>query len=235
MIPNFVNTSFIKPLPRINEFGEQHRLNDKFVVAHSGNVGHVYDLETLLEVARLMSTHEDILFLIVGEGVAKAQLQAKARDMGLTNVSFLPFQPLESLPSLRASCDVQVSLYKHGSADYSMPSKVYEIMASGRPLLASADPGTDLRKLVQSTGCGLCVAPEDPQELAQALMTLYREPDRRREMGERGRRAAEQSYSSESVVAAYNRLLQEVSNNHRASPPSGTSRLRKATLHVLGR
>jgi len=116
-----------------------------------------------------------------------------------------------------------------------MPSKVYEIMASGRPLLASADPGTDLWKLVKSTGCGVCVRPEDPEELAEALLTLYRDPQRRREMGERGCRAAEQSYSSDSVVAAYDWLLRQVAEDHWARSRGVDQRLRKATRQLLRR
>lgn len=219
IIPNFVDTDFIRPLPKNNEFSMRHGLDDKFVVLHAGNVGHVYDLESLVEVARrFASSHEDVVFLIVGGGVAKAELEVKAAQMGLKNMRFIPFQPVKDLPFLRASADVQVALYKHGSADYSMPSKVYEIMASGRPLLASADAGTDLWKLVHTTGCGLCVTPEDPDELAEALVALYAEASLRRDMSERGRRTAESHYSRDAVVAAYNRLLCEVAANHEARP-----------------
>ena len=151
LIPNFVDTDFIRPLPRENDFSREQSLDGKFVVCHAGNLGFVYDLETMLAAAALLSTQRDILFLIVGDGVARPQLEQQAARMGLTNVRFLSFQPHAKLPLLRASCDVQVSLYKHGSAQYSMPSKVYEIMASGRPLLASADPGSDVANLVAET------------------------------------------------------------------------------------
>ena len=234
VIPNFVDTEFIRPLPRINEFSRTHDLDGKFVVTHAGNVGHVYDLETMLEVAGLVSSEEGIVFLMVGEGVAKAELVATARQMQLSNVRFLPFQPLESLPWLRASSDVQVSLYKHGSGDYSMPSKVYEIMASGRPLLASADPGTDLWALVETTRCGICVAPEDPQQLSEALLSLYRDRSLSEEMGERGRRFAEQEYSREAVVAAYNRLLRDIAIRHAPRLAIG-SQAKRGNKHVLGR
>jgi colanic acid biosynthesis glycosyl transferase WcaI len=230
VIPNFVNTDFIRPLPRRNRFSETNGLEGRFVVAHAGNVGHVYDFNSLLEVARRLSSQKDILFLIVGDGVAKPGVQAKAQALQLENVRFLPFQPTEVLPLLRAATDVHLSLYRHGSADYSMPSKVYEIMASGRPLLASADPETDLWNLVQTTGCGLCVEPEDADQLADALTTLHRDAALRAEMGERGRRAAERSYSRDSVVAAYNRLLQEI------APTSGrraNHRLGRRTKRVL--
>lgn len=210
VIPNFVDTDFIQPLPKVNDFSQRYGLADKFVITHAGNLGYVYDLDTLLDAAALLAPQKDILFLIVGDGVAKPDLERKAQALKLENVRFLPFQPHESLPWLRASCDVQVSLYKKGSANYSMPSKVYEIMASGRPLLASADVNSDVWKLVEATHCGICVEPEDAEQLAEAILTLYRDPSLRNAMAQQGRQYAEQSYSKQVVVSRYHELLQQI-------------------------
>jgi colanic acid biosynthesis glycosyl transferase WcaI len=128
----------------------------------------------------------------------------------LRNVRFLPFQEEAQLPLLRAASDVGVSLYRRGSASSSMPSKVYEIMASGRPLLASADPGSDVWRLVEDTGCGLCVEPHDPKRLAGAIQELHRDTELRADMGRRGRAAAEQSFSLDAVVGRYDELLRHV-------------------------
>lgn len=210
IVPNFVETSFIKPLPKVNPFSQQLGLADKFVVAHAGNVGYVYDLEGLLDAAALVKHQPDIHFLIVGDGVMRPKLEEKARKLGLSNVSFLPFQPHESLPWLRATCDVQVALYRQGSSRYSMPSKVYEIMASGRPLLASADVNSDVWRLIDDTGCGICVEPHDPEKLAASILRLYGDRSLRDAMGERGRQQAEQHYSRDVIVALYGDLLERV-------------------------
>jgi colanic acid biosynthesis glycosyl transferase WcaI len=223
VIPNFADTEVIRPLPKANAFSREHGLTDRFVVAHAGNVGYVYDLETMLEAAALLAAEREILFLIVGTGVARPGLEDKTRRLGLENVRFLPFQPREQLPWLRAACDVQVSLYRRGSASDSMPSKVYEIMASGRPLLASAEPGSDVWKLVEATGCGLCVDPEDPHQLAATVLRLYRDPALRRTMGEQGRWHAEQSYSREAVVARYQHLLEQVAGSGSGPRRSGAA------------
>lgn len=210
VIPNFVDTDFIRPLPRVNDFGQRHSLTDKFVITHAGNLGYVHDLDIMLDAAALLASQKDILFLIVGNGVAKPDLERKAEALNLENVRFLPFQPYDRLPWLRASSDVQVSLYKHGSANYSMPSKVYEIMASRRPLLASADVNSDVWNLVETTRCGICVEPEDAEQLAEALLTLYRDPSLRDTMAQRGRQHAEQSYSKQVVISRYHELLEQV-------------------------
>jgi colanic acid biosynthesis glycosyl transferase WcaI len=210
VIPNFVDTDFIRPLPRVNDFSRDHGLADKFVVSYAGNLGYVYDLVTMLEAAAILSSEKDILFLIVGNGVAKSELERKASDLKLENVRFWPFQSYENLPWLRASSDIQVSLYRRGSANDSVPSKVYEIMASGRPLVASSDAGSDVWKLVETAQCGLCIKPEDAKQLAEAIITLYRNPSLRDSMAQRGCRHAEQHHSKRAAVARYNELLRQV-------------------------
>jgi colanic acid biosynthesis glycosyl transferase WcaI len=238
LIPNFVDADFIRPLPKVNSFSERHGLAGKFVITHAGNLGYVYDLDTLLGAASRLSKEKDILFLIVGDGVAKTALQRKAEALGLENVRFLPFQPHESLPWLRAASDVQVSLYKKGSVRYSMPSKVYEIMASGRPLLASADPGSDVWELVERARCGICVAPEDCDELTEAILKLYGDTLLRETMGGNGRARATEDYSREAVVQSYHDLILRVawsgSQGQRANSESDT-RDRKSDVRANAR
>jgi len=212
VIPNFVDTTFIRPLPRNNALAARLGLDNKFVVTHAGNIGYVYDLDSLLHAAALLRDMDEFCFLIVGDGVAKPALEAKAQAMELSNVRFLPFQPLEDLPWLRAASDVQVALYRRHAGSYSMPSKVYEIMASGRPLLASADRESDVWRLVVGTRCGICVEPEDPAALAAALRMLWRDTAERRVMGTNGRHHAEQRFTADAAVDAYEALLRAVSN-----------------------
>lgn len=207
VIPNFVDVDFITPLPKDNAWSRREGLHDKFVVAHAGNVGFVYDLDAMLDAAKMMEDDPRVVFLIVGEGAAKAGLQARAKELSLGNVRFLPYQPRDELPLMRAACDVQVALYKRNSARNSMPSKVYEVMASGRPLLASAEPESDLGQLVARAGCGLCVHPEDPKALVDALRRLKGEPALSAAMGKDGRAAAERDHSVAAVVQRYEAVL----------------------------
>jgi colanic acid biosynthesis glycosyl transferase WcaI len=210
VIPNFVDIDFIRPLPKDNEFARRYGLQDKFVVTHAGSLGYVYDLDTLLDAARRLSADKDIIFLIVGNGVAKEALVTKARELQLANVRFLPFQPREDLPYLRGASDVQVSLYKSGAANDSFPSKIYEIMASGRPLLASADGDSSVAAAVQMARCGICIRPGDPAALAEAILRLYRNPAERAAMGAEGRRYAEEHHSKNSAVRSYDALFQQI-------------------------
>src|SRR5262249_7918097 len=125
-------------------------------------------------------------------------------------VRFMSFQPHQDLPLLRAASDVQVSLYKNGAANESFPSKVYEIMASGRPLLASSDSGSGVETLVKTAECGVCVRPGSAKHLADSILKIYRDPLLRQKMGQRGRRYAEQNFSKQVAVTRYNELLHRV-------------------------
>jgi colanic acid biosynthesis glycosyl transferase WcaI len=214
VIPNFVNADFIRPQPKNNPFSQQHQLTEKFVIAHAGNIGYVYDLETMLEAAARLTDYADILFLIVGDGVAKPELERLAQTMNLSNVRFLPFYPYEMMPWLRATSDLQVSLYKFGSAKNSMPSKIYEIMASGRPILASAEPDSDVRRLIETTACGLCVDPQRVDQLVMAIRVLYHNPDLCAAMARKGRAAAEERFSRQVVARQYHDLLTQVAQQH---------------------
>jgi colanic acid biosynthesis glycosyl transferase WcaI len=220
LIPNFVDTERIRPLPRRNSFSAAHGLDEQFVVSYAGNLGYVYDLHSVLEAAALLRHRLDILFLIVGEGVCKAELQAHAASLGLANLRFLPFQPAEDLPLMRAAVDVQLSPHRPGTTGYSLPSKVYEIMASGRPLVVAADPGSDLATLVETAGCGLALPPGDPARLAQAILALRADPALREAMGAAGRRYAERHFAPAVVVEQYEALLGAVAHEQRTSRSS---------------
>jgi colanic acid biosynthesis glycosyl transferase WcaI len=210
LIPNFVDTAFIRPLPRQNSFSQANRLDAYFVVNYAGNLGYVYDLDTVLDAATRLSKHPNILFQIVGEGVHKPDLEQRASELGLTNVRFQPFQPLEQLPLMRAATDVQLSPHRTGTTGYSLPSKIYEIMASGRPIIVSADAGSDVSTLVEHSQCGLCIPPGDSAALAEAILSLYANPGLRQTMGEAGRHYAEQHFAPQVIVDQYHHLLTEV-------------------------
>lgn len=212
VIPNFVDTDFIKPLSRDNEFARKHGLTGKFVVAHAGNLGFAYDFDTLLTVAARLQGDPDLLFLIVGEGVRKPDIEQRVRAEGLRNVRLLPFQPESVLPELRAAADVQVALYRTGAALSSLPSKIYEIMASGRPALVAAETGTELRELMEQNACGIAVDPENADQLCDALQRLRAQPAMVAELGQRGRTIAQQQYSRDVATERYAALLQSVAS-----------------------
>jgi len=210
VIPPWLDTALIRPLPRRNSFSHDHALDDRFVVLYAGNIGLSQGLETVLQTADLLKEYGDILFLFVGEGAGRAGLEKQAREM--LNVRFLAHQPRERLPELLASADVSLVVMKKGMGSASLPSKLFSIFASGRPVLASVDEDSDAWKLVCGSQAGLCVPPANPQRLAEAILSLRNDSACREAMGKKGRAWAEQHHSPQSASAGFERIFLEMMN-----------------------
>ncbi len=207
IIPNFVNTDVMKPLPQQNSFSAEHQLNDYFVVMYAGNIGLSQGLETLLAAADQLQDLPDLRILIVGNGAAKGALIDLVAKMNLSNIIFLPFQPVDVVPLMYASADASLVIIRQGISSESVPSKTYTIMASGRPIIASVDRESEVWTMVHNAECGLCVPPEDPTLLAQAIRQLNTRRDLATQMGEKGRSYVVENHSQHYIVDLYDELL----------------------------
>ena len=218
VIPNVVDTDFLRPLPRNNPWSADQGVDGRFVVTYQGNIGASQGLETLLNAASRLMRRRDIIFLVIGRGTARASLESQAQAQRLDNVRFLPFQPRERLPEVYATADVQLVSLRRGISA-SVPSKAYSIMASGRPLVAAVEQKSEVASLVERAGAGLVAPPGNPEALAQAILYLAGDPENRRRMGESGRAHVEQYYSKRAVSRQYDALLSRVvkSKNERAA------------------
>lgn len=172
IIADWADTTAIAPGPKRNAFSEAHGLADTFVVMHSGNMGLSQSLETIVEAAALLRDL-DVKVVFVGEGVKKAELQGQATALGLTNVLFLPFTPKERLGESFASADVFVVSLQRGMAGYIVPSKLYGILAAGRPYVAAVEETCEVAALTTSRQCGLVADPGDAKGLADGIRTFY--------------------------------------------------------------
>jgi len=207
LIYDWVNTDMFKPLPRDNPFAVEHGLVDDFVILYAGNLGPLQSLDSALDAANLLREHGDIRFVFVGDGSARQALEEKATSLKLPNVEFLGYKPFERMPEILATSDVcLVSLIK-GSGFGALPSKSYGIFASGRPVLASIDEGCEAWNLVQRANAGLCIPPEDPSLMAEAILTLKHDDNLRERLGRNGRTWAEQRHSPQAAAEEFEKLL----------------------------
>jgi colanic acid biosynthesis glycosyl transferase WcaI len=211
VIHDWVDTDFIHALPRRNAFSSKWGLDGSFLVMYAGNIGPTQGLEQVVEAARLLAAEHSIRFVFIGDGAARNSLQQTAHDAGLSNIQFIPFQPRELLPVVLASADVSLITLRRGLATDSVPSKLYSILASGRPIIAATDAGTDAWNLILRAGCGLCVEPENPQALAQAVLKLYRDEMYRALLGASGRAYVVRQHSLTSAAREFYELLQSLS------------------------
>jgi glycosyltransferase involved in cell wall biosynthesis len=198
----------VRPLEGMSILRAEQGWDDRFVVMHSGNVGLSQDLGTLIEAADLLHDEEDLLFAIVGEGAAKAGLQAEVQRRRLENVAFLPYQPKDTLSDSLGAADVHFVGLRRGLTGFIVPSKIYGIMAAGKPFIATTEADAEPALIVAEHDCGLHVDPGDPKALAQAILDA-RGMDLPA-MGERARRGFEARFDRPIAVHAYRSLLEEV-------------------------
>lgn len=215
VIPNFVDTERIRPADRMTAYRAEHGLGDATVVMYAGNVGLSQSLDLMVAAARRLRDRDDLVFVVNGGGSALDDLRRSAGD--LDNLVFVAMQPRERLPEVLASGDVHVIPLRKGLARSSVPSKLYSILAAGRPVLASVDPGTEVAGTVESAGAGLAVPPEDPDAFCAGLEQLLDAPARRAEMGSAGRDFVMRWASPDGVAASYEELFEELLFRRRRS------------------
>jgi len=218
VIPNFVDIDRISPSERTTKYREEVGAGDQTLVMYAGNMGFSQPLDLVLDTAERWRDRDDVLFVLNGGGSERPRLEERAR--ALPNVRFMDYQPVERLSEVLASADVHLILLRRGLARSSVPSKLYSILAAGRPVLASIDPGTEVQRVLTDNACGLAVGPEDPDAFESALDDLVADRAARQEMGQRGRAFVEAWVSPTGVAKSYADLFSElIVRSRRGSGP----------------
>jgi putative colanic acid biosynthesis glycosyltransferase WcaI len=202
--PNWVDTGAIFPLPNPSSFRRELGIADNVIVAlYSGSMGKKQGLDLLVDTARQLLHRSDLRFVFCGDGSYQQVFVEKAR--GLTNVNILPFQPPERLNDLLNLADIHLLPQRAGAADLVMPSKLTGMLASGRPVLATATPGTELASAV--LGHGIAVPPGDLNAFVSALLDLAADGDLRQTLGHAARKYAESHLNRDEILRRFERSL----------------------------
>jgi colanic acid biosynthesis glycosyl transferase WcaI len=194
-----------------NPVTRQIRCGFSFVVLHAGNLGFYGAWDNMVKAAEILK-NEDVGFVFVGDGANSTRLEEAARDRA--NVRVLPFRPASEIPYVMAAGDLHVVTVKRELEGVVVPSKLYTILASGRPVLVVAPPRTDAARIVQESRCGFVADPDDPVSIANAIREVRRQPERLAEMGERARICAGRYTRS----AELGRFLEVVEQAAQTSP-----------------
>lgn len=208
VIPNWGDVDVISPAPKMeNALLQELELTDKFVVHYSGNHGRTHDLLSLIEAAELLKEDSDIHFLFIGEGSGKAEAVARAEALSLSNVTFRTFVDRSELNTSLNASDVSVVAFKRGMAGISVPSRLYNLMAAGKPILAVVDDDSEVADVIREAELGVAVPPESPQLLAEQILALKHDPARRGRMAVNSRNEAVAKYSYEAIQQQYRDLF----------------------------
>ncbi len=203
-LPNGANIDFF--YKRKTNIRKQFGLENKFIVLFSGNHGLAQGLGSILKAANHLTDFKDICFLMIGDGVEKKKIVKWKNKMKSDNVIMLDKQPREAMPDFISSADVcLVPLIKHPLFLHALPSKMFEYMACEKPIIVSIDG--EAKRLIEQSGAGIFVAPEDVEQIKKAILQLYQNKKIALEMGEKGRKYVERYFNRKKLAEHFEGIL----------------------------
>ena len=208
VIRNWVDTTDVTPQPRVNPWGRERDLADKFVVMHSGNVGYAQDLEVLVRSATFLRDLDALRIVIIGSGARKLELMALAERLETPSVLFLPYQARNVLSLSLSSADIHFVALGNGLSGYVVPSRLNGVLAVARPVIVAAEESSEIVRLVKDAKCGMTIPPGRPDALANVIRESYEGKYDLAAMGLNGRAYVERELDQTVSVSRYRQLIQ---------------------------
>ena len=210
-IPNWSDLDAIEPYEKTqNRLLRELGIQDKFVLMYAGNIGHPTDIETIVSAAEILRNDDRIHFVFVGSGAKHGWLEQETARRKLDNISILGQLPRDRQNEFLNACDVGLVSLVRGMLGTAMPSRTYNILAAGKPVIALTDDGSELAMVIDEEKVGWHTRPGEPEALVSLIRVAQNDQDIIAEMGKRSRAAAEREYSPEKAVARYRSLISEV-------------------------
>ncbi|EEL79458.1 Glycosyl transferase group 1 [Bacillus cereus AH1271] len=218
VINNWTNEQEIIPLDKSNkhiqQFLKENDLEEKFIIMYSGNIGLYYDLENIIKVTENFKEYKDLAFVFIGEGAVKKDMQKFVQDNNIQNVFFLPYQSKEFIKYSLNTADVHLVVNQKGIKGVSVPSKIYGVMAAGKPILGVLEQGSEAQMLIEKSNSGIVVEPQDYDAITQVIDQFYQmEKAKVLELGLNGREYLDENLKREISINKYRNLLKQVSKS----------------------
>jgi colanic acid biosynthesis glycosyl transferase WcaI len=208
LISNWVDPGVIWPAPRVNSFGREHGLVERTVLMHAGNIGKLQALETVVEAAQALP---DMDFVFLGQGSNQRALAGLVASRGVHNVRMIPFQGRGAVRLALGSADFHLVSLLPGLGGFLEPSKLYSVLAAGRPVIAAMDQASEAARLITECDCGIVVDPSDTRALVGGLRALLEVSHAERlAMGARGAELVHADYSRSRASMSYRLLLRRL-------------------------
>ena len=178
-------------------------MQEKFVFLYAGNMGHPNDLESFVFCAEKLKSNEEFHFIFLGAGAKRKWLEREVSEKNLTNITLLAPKPRSEQNIFLNACDVAVVSLVKKMRGVSMPSRTYNILAVGKPILALAESDSEVAKVIEEDKVGWIVSPNEPEKLLELIKKIYHEREKIPEMQKRARNSALAKYSLETAVENY--------------------------------
>jgi glycosyltransferase involved in cell wall biosynthesis len=207
-IPNWAELESVEPASRSeNKMLGELGLREKLVFLYAGNMGHPNDMESIVASAHMLRERKDVHFVFLGTGAKRRWLEERVGSLGLPNVTVLDPRPRSEQMDFLNACDVAIVSLVSNMVGVSMPSRTYNILAAGKPILALTEEGSEVARVVAEDGIGWITPPLHPDKLTATILKISESRDRLAGMGEAAREVALRSYSLEVALEKYRREL----------------------------
>ncbi len=201
----------VEPMPRQeNSLLKELGILDKFVFLYAGNMGHAQDIESIVECAEKLKDDERFHFLFIGSGVKRKWLEREVEEKGINNVTILAPRPRNEQKVFLNACDVGLVTLVKKMSGAAIPSRTYNILATGKPVLALIEENSEVARLIEEEQVGWVVPPLEPEELLKTIYQIYREREKIPEMEKRARKSALEKYSVEVAIEKYKLAFAEL-------------------------
>ncbi|WP_033541954.1 glycosyltransferase family 4 protein [Planococcus sp. CAU13] len=213
VINNWTDEENLRPLSKthdgVTRFLEKYKLEDKFIIMYSGNIGLYYDLENIIQVILKFKNIRNLAFVFIGDGATKKQLEEFKIKNNMENVYFLPYQDKEEIKYSFNAANVHLVVNQKGIKGVSVPSKIYGVMAAGKPIIGVLEKGSEAAEIISASDCGILVEPKEYEEIFGAIKMMIEESAEDLEsMGLKGREYLDLHFKKVSSLEKYERLFE---------------------------
>ena len=211
VIYNWVDEQAVVRVPRNeNKLFEKYNLDpNKFYITYCGNIGLTQNMDLLLDVAKELSSEENIHFVLVGEGADKARVVKRVENENINNISFLPFQPYEDISHVFSLGNAGLIISKPGVGENSVPSKTWSIMSAECPVIANFDEN-EIKSILNDNNCGIFTKAGDKEAFKNAILELYHNQEKAVQLGKNGRQFIMENLTREIGTSKYVKVVKEV-------------------------
>ncbi len=214
VINNWIDEKEIYPLDKNNkkvkEFLKEYDLENKFIIMYSGNLGLYYDLENIMDIILKFKDNDDVRFVFVGEGSVKQKLVDKVNNYKNTNIVFIPYQKKEDLVYSLNACDVHLVTNAKGIKGVSVPSKIYGVLATNKPVIGILEDGSEASNIIKKAKCGVVIEPEDYVNIEKTFKDIINKKDNFVNKYSNGRKYLEDNLKKKISLDKYSKELKKI-------------------------